>query len=55
MLAFLWRSEYGMAVKHRRDTKDGVGTGREVACGHAGLVSLSGRVVGSRDLPVYSE
>lgn len=55
MFAFLWRREYGMAVRHRRDTEDGVGTGREVACGHAGSVSLWGRVVGSRDLPVHSE
>lgn len=44
-----------MAVGHRRDTEDGVGTGGEVASGHAGFVSLWGRVVGSRHLPVYSE
>lgn len=40
---------------HRRDTEDGVGTEREASGRYASFVSSWGRVVGTRDLPCYSE
>ena len=55
VLAFKWISQHKTSVGHRRDTEDAMGTGRGEAGGLAGFVSLRGRVLASRDLPVYSE
>lgn len=42
-------------IKRQQDTENAMSAGSEAAGGHAGLVSIWGRVLASRASPIYSK